>query len=110
MAGRVWAAIRAAVIPAAVLVLTCLLPPGAGAGEAPGFTPLVAASARTEPFSLDAERSPSGTLLLRWRVEPGNYLYRDSLQATLDGAAVPLERPEGEAKDDPNFGVVQIFP
>lgn len=52
---------------------------------------------------------PSGAVLLRWRVAPGNYLYRDSLQATLDGGAVPLERPAGEAKDDPNFGLVHIF-
>lgn len=92
------------------LVLACLSPLSAGASEAAGFTALVAPSAARAPFTLEAARSPDGALLLRWKVEPGHYLYRDSLEATLDGAAVPLERPAGEAKDDPSFGVVQIFP
>lgn len=61
------------------------------------------------PFALEAGRADNGDLLLRWRVEPGNYLYRDSLEATLEGRSVTLERPDGEAKDDPNFGPVQVF-
>lgn len=93
-----------------VLALACLSPLKAGATEAAGFTSLFAPSATGEPFTLEAARAASGALLLRWTVEPGNYLYRDSLEATLDGAPVPLERPAGEVKDDPTFGVVQIFP
>lgn len=96
-------------IRATVLGLACLTPFGAGASDAPAFQSLFAPSAGAEPFTLDAARSSTGALLLRWKVEPGNYLYRDSLAASLDGRAVALERPPGEAKDDPNFGVVQIF-
>jgi thiol:disulfide interchange protein DsbD len=111
MAGRSWATWQslAKAIRSAVLVLAYLSPLSAGANEAAGFTSLFAPSAAREPFTFEAARSPSGALLLRWQVEPGNYLYRDSLKATLDGATVSLERPAGEAKDDPNFGVVQIF-
>ncbi|MBB3773337.1 thiol:disulfide interchange protein DsbD [Angulomicrobium tetraedrale] len=90
-------------------MLACLSPLSAGANEAAGFTALFAPSTARAPFTLEAARSPSGALLLRWKVGPGNYLYRDSLEATLDGVPVPLERPAGEAKNDPNFGVVQIF-
>ncbi|WP_420712667.1 protein-disulfide reductase DsbD [Ancylobacter sp. SL191] len=58
---------------------------------------------------MKAARSPSGALLLRWNVAPGNYLYRDSLEATLDGVPIRLDRPAGGAKDDPTFGSAQIF-
>lgn len=81
----------------------------AAAEPAPAFAPLLARPASAAPFTLAAARSPSGALLLRWTIAPGNYLYRDSLQARYDGRAVSLDRPEGEAKDDPNFGVVHVF-
>lgn len=99
----------AGVIRSVILGLACLSPLGATAGESASFTALLAPTAAAEPFTLQAGRSPSGALLLRWKVAPGNYLYRDSLEASRDGAPVALERPTGEAKDDPNFGVVQIF-
>lgn len=99
----------AGVIRSVILGLACLSPLGATAGESASFTALLAPKAAAEPFTLQAGRSPSGALLLRWKVAPGNYLYRDSLEASRDGAPVALERPAGEAKDDPNFGVVQIF-
>ncbi|MDQ0512997.1 thiol:disulfide interchange protein DsbD [Angulomicrobium amanitiforme] len=91
------------------MAFACLSPFSASATEDPDLAPLFAASAPRVPFTLEAARSPDGALVLRWMVEPGNYLYRDSLGASLDGRAVPLERPVGEAKDDPNFGVVQVF-
>lgn len=94
----------ARVIRSVILGLACLSPLGATAGESASFTALLAPTAAAEPFTLQAGRSPSGALLLRWKVAPGNYLYRDSLEASRDGAPVALERPAGEAKDDPNFG------
>ena len=60
-------------------------------------------------FSLAASRSDDRVLTLRWTVEPGNYLYRDSLEVSMEGKTLPLEIPAGEEKDDPNFGHVQIF-
>ncbi|HEY9211795.1 MAG TPA: protein-disulfide reductase DsbD domain-containing protein, partial [Ancylobacter sp.] len=103
-----WQALARA-IRAAVLGLVCLSSLGATAGETPHFTALFAPQAAAEAFTLEAARSTSGTLLLHWKVEPGNYLYRDSLEATLDGAPVRLDLPAGENKDDPTFGTVQIF-
>lgn len=60
-------------------------------------------------FSLAASRGGDSALTLRWTAEPGNYLYRDSLEARLDGRDLDIALPAGEEKDDPNFGRVQIF-
>ncbi len=60
-------------------------------------------------FSLAASRGSDSTLTLRWEAEPGNYLYRDSLEARLDGRQLDIALPAGEEKDDPNFGLVRIF-
>lgn len=60
-------------------------------------------------FGLTVERSGADGLTLHFAVAPGNYLYRDSLQAKLDGRNQPLSLPAGDSKDDPNFGTVQVF-
>lgn len=62
-----------------------------------------------EVFSISASRARFGELTLNWRIEPGNYLYRESLRATLDGRGVPLAVPPGKEKDDPNFGKVEVY-
>lgn len=60
-------------------------------------------------FGLSVERSGAGELTLHFTVAPGNYLYRDDLRAKLDGRPFPLSLPAGESKDDPNFGVVEVY-
>ncbi|MFG1300592.1 protein-disulfide reductase DsbD [Xanthobacter sp. V3C-3] len=62
-----------------------------------------------EAFRLSATRDADGALALRWNIAPGTYLYRESLTARRDGAVVPLALPPGEEKDDPNFGLVEIY-
>lgn len=62
-----------------------------------------------EAFTVSATRGADGTLSLSWRIAPGTYLYRESLKAGMEGAAVPLALPPGEEKDDPNFGPVEIY-
>ncbi|MFG1184575.1 protein-disulfide reductase DsbD [Xanthobacter aminoxidans] len=62
-----------------------------------------------EAFTVSATRGTDGNLSLNWRIAPGTYLYRESLKAGKDGAAVPLALPPGEEKDDPNFGPVEIY-
>lgn len=62
-----------------------------------------------EVFSLSASRGPDGQFALRWTVASGNYLYRESLQATLDGRDLAIKTPRGDEKDDPNFGRVEIY-
>ncbi|WP_371347455.1 protein-disulfide reductase DsbD [Ancylobacter sp. IITR112] len=96
-------------IRAAFFGLACLSAPAALAGGPNDLTAPFAAPAAAEPFTLTAARAPSGELLLRWRVGAGNYLYRDSLEATRDGTPVALQLPLGEAKDDPSFGPVRVF-
>ncbi len=93
----------------AFLLLGCLSPLAATEGSGTSFPALSLARSDTAPFSLTAGRDPSGRLLLRWTVAPGTYLYRDSLKATVEGRGVTLDLPEGEAKDDANFGIVQVF-
>lgn len=93
----------------AILLLGCLSPLAAAAGSGTDFPALSLARVDTVPFTLAAARDPSGRLLLRWTIEPGTYLYRDSLKAMLEGRNVTLALPEGEAKDDPNFGIVRVF-
>ncbi|MBN9067656.1 MAG: hypothetical protein J0H60_14720, partial [Rhizobiales bacterium] len=62
-----------------------------------------------EVFSLSASRGSDGQLALRWTAAPGTYLYRESLEATLDGRDLAVATPKGEDKDDPNFGRVEIY-
>lgn len=110
--GTTWHAVAKA-LRWTMVALACLSSLKVGVSTAASFTAPSATSTEGvgvgAPFTLEAERAPSGVLLLRWKVEPGHYLYRDSLKAMRDGAPVPLERPAGEVKDDPNFGVVRIF-
>ncbi|MGI6244587.1 MAG: protein-disulfide reductase DsbD [Pseudochelatococcus sp.] len=80
----------------------------------PILFPLAGAGAQTPPpadeaFSLRVLRQADDALQLIWTVAPGNYLYRDSLKATLDGEAAAIETPPGDDKDDPNFGHVEIY-
>lgn len=75
---------------------------------------LVPVAAQTPPpadqvFSLAARRDDGNVLTLRLSAAPGNYLYRDRLQARLDGRELPLDLPAGEEKDDPNFGRVEVY-
>lgn len=58
------------------------------------------------------DRQPTG-LVLRWSIAPGYYLYRHQLKVSADSPAqmkLPaLDLPQGEAKDDPEFGPVQTY-
>ncbi len=74
------------------------------AARAEGVPPAVAAV-----FSLKAARDGDARLMLNISIAKGNYLYRDSLAATLDGRDLPLETPQGAEKDDPNFGLVEVY-
>ncbi|RFC64507.1 protein-disulfide reductase DsbD [Fulvimarina endophytica] len=61
-------------------------------------------------FALSAEQGPAGAVDLDWAIAEGYYLYRDRIELkTADGASLPLETPEGEPKDDPYFGRMEIY-
>lgn len=64
-----------------------------------------------EAFNLKVSRQADGDLVFAWTIAPDHYLYRDHTVATTPGGevAVPLRLQAGEKKDDPGFGVVDIW-
>ncbi|TCT34730.1 protein-disulfide reductase DsbD [Martelella mediterranea] len=62
-----------------------------------------------EVFQLTAKRGDDGAVFLDWHIAEGTYLYRDSLKVQNGDAPIDVSLPEGEEKDDPNFGRVHVF-
>nr|WP_312051782.1 protein-disulfide reductase DsbD [Brevundimonas diminuta] len=64
-----------------------------------------------EAFTLQISREADGDMVFTWKIAPGHYLYKDHTAATApDGkTALPLRLRAGEKKDDPGFGVVDIW-
>ena len=66
-----------------------------------------------QAFQLTVSAPDPLTLEARWLIAPGYYLYRDKFRLNLvnaQGASIAgLEIPPGEPKDDPYFGLQQIF-
>ncbi|WP_295808265.1 protein-disulfide reductase DsbD [uncultured Nitratireductor sp.] len=62
-----------------------------------------------EAFTLEVTRAQDGTLALNWQIAEGYYLYRDHIGASQDGAELPLETSPGIRKDDPTFGLSEIY-
>ena len=46
---------------------------------------------------------------LTWSIAPGYYLYRDKIVVTLDGQRIRIATEKGEPKDDPNFGMTEVY-
>jgi len=92
----------------AVLMLSAPAPSLAqGVGQSFGQTLL----SPEEAFTLQISRETDGDLIFAWKIAPGHYLYKDHTAATApDGkTALPLRLRAGEKKDDPGFGVVDIW-
>jgi thiol:disulfide interchange protein DsbD len=60
-------------------------------------------------FRLGVTLGEDDELDLNWSIEPGYYLYRDKLAASLGGKPLKLATAQGEMKDDPNFGPTEIY-
>ena len=75
------------------------LPPAAAA------TPMPADQA----FQLQAQLDEEEGIELNWTIAPGYYLYRDRIVVTLDGQRIRIATEKGEPKDDPNFGMVEVY-
>lgn len=80
---------------------------------APATVPASAQTARPLPveeaFTLKVTRTQDGTLALNWQIAEGYYLYRDHIGASQDGAELPLETSPGIRKDDPTFGLSEVY-
>jgi len=66
-----------------------------------------------QAFQFEGVSREPKALVLRWSMAPGYYLYRHQLKVSADSPATlklpALELPQGEAKDDPEFGPVQTY-
>jgi thioredoxin:protein disulfide reductase len=97
-----WQLLRALLL-AAVGSLVLASPAGAGAyGNflEPG-----------QAFRLAAEPVATGRVALQWQIAPGYYLYRDRMKVTAVPANVraTVTAPPGTAKQDPNYGTVEVY-
>lgn len=68
-------------------------------------TPMPADQAFQLRTQLDAEEG----IELIWSIAPGYYLYRDKIVVTLDGKRIRIATEKGEPKDDPNFGMTEVY-
>jgi thiol:disulfide interchange protein DsbD len=63
------------------------------------------------PFTLLA--LDGNTLVARWNITPGHYLYKDKFSFTLEeGAGITLgqpQLPQGEEKEDEFFGRIEVY-
>ncbi|MCS3474170.1 protein-disulfide reductase DsbD [Bradyrhizobium elkanii] len=72
----------------------------------------LAGAAITPPdqaFRFHAEVADNGGVRVGWSILPGHYLYRDRIQASVNGRPVRIETIMGEPKDDPNFGPTEVY-
>lgn len=75
-------------------------------GSKPKFLP------PDQAFSLEVRPLDQRTLIASFNITPGYYLYRDKTAFSLgEGSAkiAQVSLPVGESKNDPNFGVMQVF-
>ena len=77
----------------------------AAAAPVSAATPIPADQA----FQLRAELDEEEGIALTWTIAPGYYLYRDKIMVTLDGRRVRIATDKGELKDDPNFGMTEVY-
>jgi thiol:disulfide interchange protein DsbD len=75
------------------------------------LVPAIAAGPKPadQVFRLSVALGEEDELQLNWTIEPGHYLYRDRFVATLGGKRVKLETAKGETKDDPTFGLTEVY-
>ena len=63
-----------------------------------------------EAFPLKVSLSGPQQVTLDFGTKPGYYLYRDRFSFAVDGIPVkPAQMPASESKNDPTFGVVQVY-
>ena len=63
-------------------------------------------------FIFSSDVAGSNSVLLRWEIEDGYYLYRDNFKFVIDDASVTTGSailPPGKMKEDPDFGNVEVY-
>lgn len=80
--------------------------PSLGAAKKPTFLP------PDQVFKVDVVAQDALTLQVNFNIKQGYYLYRDRISFKTSDDAVKLGEPtfpKGEVKNDPNFGVIEVF-
>jgi len=65
-----------------------------------------------QAFGLEIHAVDQHKLIASFRITPGYYLYRDKVAFSIDQGKAKIARvslPKGEEKDDPNFGVLEVY-
>lgn len=63
-----------------------------------------------EAFKLVVSHQSNGALRLEWVIADGYYLYRDHINAKgAGGVQIPIQTEPGIQKDDPSFGVLEVY-
>ena len=63
-----------------------------------------------QAFPLTVSLASPMEVVLDFKTKPGYYLYRDRISFAVDGTLVkPDSMPPSESKNDPTFGVVQVY-
>ncbi|OYR10856.1 protein-disulfide reductase DsbD [Brucella grignonensis] len=76
------------------------------------LSPVLAASPLPvdDAFGLSVAKDGDNRLLLNWQISDGYYLYRDHIEAKdAKGEALVVDTQPGIAKDDPNFGRLEVY-
>lgn len=66
-------------------------------------------------FRVEATAQNPGLAVIRWRIEPGYYLYAGRMEVHLPDGSPPgtsiagLDLPQGEMLEDPYFGRVEVY-
>jgi thiol:disulfide interchange protein DsbD len=92
----------------------------AGASGADAIAELLDGAGETEflppdqAFQFSAEAQDASSIIARWQVEDGYYLYRDKMRFALKNAAGmslgKISLPPGKVEEDEFFGRVEIYP
>ncbi|MDO8927335.1 MAG: protein-disulfide reductase DsbD [Sideroxyarcus sp.] len=65
-----------------------------------------------QAFGLEIHAVDQRKLIASFRITPGYYLYRDKVAFSIGQGKAKITRvslPQGESKDDPNFGVLEVY-
>jgi thiol:disulfide interchange protein DsbD len=79
---------------------------GTGSGKGQTFLPA------EQAFAVDAILADPNSLLLRWTIADGYYLYRDKFAISTNSQLIQLgspELPQGEPKTDEYFGETEVY-
>ena len=95
------------------LILNFIVPAQAGIFDNVGFGNDGIPPSQDEAFQFDITAQDPQTLLARFTVTPGNYLYRDKIKFEISGTQaiqiLPFELPVGKNKIDDVFGPTDVF-